>query len=344
MYFEKKSLLKPPVSRAAYSDRTAWIMAELARLAYFKFEGSLDINELAEDIAKESNSASIRSTLEKLLDDKQQAGDEAKKELDSYLSLSDFKLVSIFNTDGTQAYLATSDSYKINVLAFRGTEADIKDIKADLKATTIEVDGHKIHSGFYGAFLSVKEDVERALDSIKDNGYPLYITGHSLGGALALLATKFLASNSLGACYTFGSPRVASSEFGDAIKTPIYRVINAADLVPRVPPAYIQHVLIGLFEMLHIPILSKIIVNVLKKTVGYCHHGDMRFLTASSKSDYSDLRLLQNPNIFERAMRLITRLLATGFKAGATDHFILGYSNKLAAYAESRNKSSEKVL
>ena len=338
MFFKNKGLLKPPISRAAYSDRTAWIMAEMARLANFKFEGGIDLDELAKEVAGASDTDTIRSTLEKLLDDKQQTRDVARKELDSYLSISDFKLVEVFNVDGTQAFLASSDSYMINVLAFRGTEKDIRDIKADLKATTIEIDGHSIHSGFYGAFLSVKEDVEHALDSLKKNGYPLYITGHSLGGALALIATKFLASDSLGACYTFGSPRVASSEFGDEVKTPIYRVVNAADLVPRVPPAYIQHVLIAVFEMLHIPFISKMIVNVLKKTVGYCHHGDMRFLTANSNSDYSDLRLLHNPNIIDRAMRLITRLLATGFKAGATDHFMLAYSNKLAAYAESRNK------
>ncbi len=338
MYFENKSLLSPPTNRAAYSDRTAWIMAELARLAYFKFEGSIDIEDVANSLSTESDSTSIRKTLEKLLDDKQQTKDKANAELNSYLSLCDFNLVAIFNTNGTQAFLASSRAYQINVLSFRGTEAEIQDIKADLKATTIEVDGHKIHSGFYQAFSGVKEDIERELEALKGNGYPLYITGHSLGGALALLATKFLAADSMGACYTFGSPRVASSEFGDAIKTPIYRLVNAADLVPRVPPAYAQHILIALFELIRIPFLSKMLVTILKKTVGYCHHGDMRFLTACSKSDYSDLRLLQNPNIIDRAMRLITRLISTGFKAGATDHFVLGYSKKLAAYAETRNK------
>jgi len=227
----------------------------------------------------------------------------------------------------------------MNVLSFRGTEADIRDIKADLKTTITEIDGYKIHSGFHQAFYKVKDDIEVKLKSLQDNGYPLYITGHSLGGALALCATKFLASDSLGACYTFGSPRVASSGFGDNIKTPIYRIVNAADLVPRVPPAYIQYLLISIFEVAHIPFVSEAVVKTLEKTVGYRHHGDMRFLTASKNSDYSDLRLLQNPTIIDRVIRLFNRLMLTWGKAGVTDHFIKTYSNKLAAYAVMRNKN-----
>jgi hypothetical protein len=34
------ALLNPPIARAAYSDRTAWIMAELSRIAYIRFEGN----------------------------------------------------------------------------------------------------------------------------------------------------------------------------------------------------------------------------------------------------------------------------------------------------------------
>ena len=39
MLADTKELLKPPVGRAAYSDRIAWLMAEMSRLAYLKFEG-----------------------------------------------------------------------------------------------------------------------------------------------------------------------------------------------------------------------------------------------------------------------------------------------------------------
>lgn len=38
-YFKNEDLLTPPTRRAAYSDRTAWLMAQFSKLAYEKFEG-----------------------------------------------------------------------------------------------------------------------------------------------------------------------------------------------------------------------------------------------------------------------------------------------------------------
>jgi len=39
VYFSARELLTPPTERAAFSDRQAYMCAELSRLAYFKFEG-----------------------------------------------------------------------------------------------------------------------------------------------------------------------------------------------------------------------------------------------------------------------------------------------------------------
>ena len=46
MPFDQKELLQPPVGRAAYSDRTAWLMAEMSRLAYLKFEGKHNVSAI----------------------------------------------------------------------------------------------------------------------------------------------------------------------------------------------------------------------------------------------------------------------------------------------------------
>lgn len=335
MYFSNKDLLSPPVRRAAYSDRAAWIMAELSRLVYFKFEGEIQIKDMAKSLVGEDSQSKIEKVLNNVLNEKQKTADIAKQALESYLETAGFTLIETFNANGTQAFLVTSDTLKMNALVFRGTENDMRDIKADLKATTLEVDGNKVHSGFYHAFHEIKEDVEFALEELT-NGYGLYITGHSLGGALALLATKYLVSDGIGACYTFGSPRVASSNFGDTIKTPIYRVVNAADIVPRMPPAYIVNILISVLEILPIPYLSKFLVKLFEQMLDYRHHGDMRYLTAC-KADYSDLRLIKNPTIIDRAIRMINRFISSGFKAGATDHFVKNYSDKLEHYADMRN-------
>ena len=74
---------------------------------------------------------------------------------------------------------------------------------------------------------------------------PIYSTGHSLGGALALIASAALGGTSglgdrIAAVYTFGAPRVGQSNFLEIIvKAPHYRVINSGDVVPLVPPNWL---------------------------------------------------------------------------------------------------------
>lgn len=299
-YFTPRVLLDkpPPTQRAAYSDRTSWLMASLSKLAYLKFE----------------TSASKRA------------------ELESELKVAGFELVEIFDKDSTQAFLATRSSDRVAVLVFRGTEATrLEDIKADLKAVTTRQADHKVHTGFLCAFNDVREQVVAAVKQL-DN-YALYITGHSLGGALALMATRELNSEQLAACYTFGSPRVGSTEFGSPIKTPIYRVVNTADIVPRLPPGIVIEILVDLLRFLAVllPLLAFIAHWLDNRVSGYRHHGDMRYLTFCRKHDYSDVDLIQNISFYERWRRLFKSRIS--LDRHIKDHAIDRYCGKLAAYA-----------
>ena len=334
MYFDEQPLLKPPTRRAAYSDRMAWLMAEMSRLAYHKFEGSVDIAEFAKRLADVTDSKRIETDLKTFINGKQQLAVDAKQELVHHLAVADFVLVAEFNRMDVQAFLASRAADKIAVLAFRGTEKSLADFKADLKAGTTEVDGSRVHAGFYEAFSVVRGEIQLPVDALIADGYSVFVTGHSLGGALALMAAKYIVPDSPGACYTFGSPRVASSNFGDDIKTPIYRIVNAADVVPRVPPAYIPHLLVAVLEVVHIPVVSDWLVKGLERLIGYRHLGDMRYLTAC-KADYSDLRLISNPPIVDRAVRFVKRVVGH-WGAAVTDHGIANYCKKLGAHAKSR--------
>lgn len=277
----------------------------------------------------------IQTILKNFLQEQVSSNAKGREKLKDSLKIANFDLVETFNCGGTQAFLAMRDKDKIAVLAFRGTQAtEWSDIKADLYAILKRSTGFKIHSGFLKAFENVEQPIKEEVDRLND--YALYITGHSLGGALALIATRKLERDNIAACYTFGSPRVGSSEFADPIKTPIYRIVNTADVVPRMPPGIIIELAVDLLRFLRelFPFLEYIAGWLDNKVSGYRHHGDMRYLTNCEKEDYSDVRLIANLNGLARWRRLIKNRLS--LNRHIEDHAIDEYCKKLAAYAQKR--------
>lgn len=201
-----------PTMRAAYSDRTAAMMAKISMLTYVAFEDA-----------------------------------KKKKVLDEMLDHGRVKLLETVIADETEALVANTS--KFVVVAFRGTTSR-EDARTDLQArfnmSDAEVDGRKfkvsVHSGFYHAFQRVQARIEELLANT-DKEKPIYLTGHSLGGALALVASAALASSlgdRIAAVYTFGAPRVGKRDFAEAVKAPHYRVINMGDIVPLVPPTWLR--------------------------------------------------------------------------------------------------------
>lgn len=339
--FDEPSLLGAPVMRAAYSDRTAWLMSAMSELAYYRFEDGDMVIKLAKELAELNGIDAIESKLKRILSGTVGGGNEEM--LKTILKVAGFTLLKTYNREDTQAFLARRDGNEIGmlVLAFRGTEMKPADIHSDANAVLTTLNGEeKVHSGFLKAFNHVSDAI--AEDLAKNKGIPVYITGHSLGGALAVMATRILVSDSQGACYTFGGPRVGNAKVDDQIKTPIYRIVNSADLVPRVPPAFIITPLIMLTNLFHFTVIS----SFLLRFKGYVHYGDMRYLNhvdPGAEEGFNGLVLHSNPSLPIRAGWVIRRWIATGGKAAATDHSISLYRKKLKAYAISRRKVGEKV-
>lgn len=91
--------------------------------------------------------------------------------------------------------------------------------------------GGKVHGGFKKVFLDAWAHIQPELEKIK---VPLFFTGHSLGGALAVLAATLM---NPAAVYTFGCPRFANPAFilaTDHLR--IHRVVNPRDVVASIPP------------------------------------------------------------------------------------------------------------
>jgi hypothetical protein len=164
----------------------------------------------------------------------------------------------LISVDNTQVYVAESD--KVVVVAFRGSQAPntldgLKDwlltnanndlilpegqIGTDFAAAGV---GARFHRGFLGALEDVWQPLFSTVDAaMKSSERPLWITGHSLGGALALLAAwrfqrNFIAVHEV---VTFGAPMIgndaAARAFEQEFSGKIFRFVNFEDPVPLLP-------------------------------------------------------------------------------------------------------------
>jgi triacylglycerol lipase len=278
-----------PTWRAAYSDRTAVLMSKFAQYAYLPFGAATTT----------INGVRFRPT-----------APDGLAQLKQLLGGGGFRLIDApFSCNDSQGFVAINDQ-ELAVLAFRGT-ANWGDWQIDMNAGLMPMPGFEqvqVHRGFWNAFESTLEPMMNALaQAPSDLG--LYITGHSFGGALAQIAAAALSSNdNVAACYTFGSPRVATLRFDTDVKCPHYRVIDNWDFVPGVPPANYW---------------------------GYLHTGDPRLL----RDDMPREAFRRDRDLIPRFTVDLWSLLIwpfTGQISSANDHMIWNYRKKLDSIRDAR--------
>jgi triacylglycerol lipase len=179
----------------------------------------------------------------------------------------------VFDNADTQGFVA--ESADAIIVAFRGTQPNRPmDWFVDFRATRGAWDhnvGH-VHDGFYSALRKVwgvtlanGEVLPRRL--LNRGNKTIWITGHSLGGALAELCAAqalFVSKIPVQGVYTFGQPRVGNNDFADAVNAKlgsgIFRFVNDRDIVPRVP----------LFSM------------------GFCHYGGQHSFDPAGKASSAE--------------------------------------------------------
>ncbi len=173
--------------------------------------------------------------------------------------------------DPTAAHiLVQSRCGRVVILCYRGTEPSnlgswLGD--TDVGSDSISLGGAElgVHSGFYrnvrATRWTVLEELHRALEGkslsnpesrLEHSLQALYLTGHSLGGAMALLFALSLAGNpeeralaaTLRAIYTYGQPMAAGEPLAEAAREvggKLFRHVNGRDIVPALPPAAWGH-------------------------------------------------------------------------------------------------------
>jgi hypothetical protein len=161
--------------------------------------------------------------------------------------------------DGVDAFLFGRTRKNEYLLAFRGTLAPslqseqeflrvLQDWLADGKiglCTGSELAG-QIHQGFLESLDHLWPGLEQlltpAVRADLRGGMPLYVTGHSKGGAVAQLAAFRLARNGIcpSAVHTFAGPRPGDAAFAAAFDATVPNALRFEyrdDLVPHMPAA-----------------------------------------------------------------------------------------------------------
>jgi hypothetical protein len=102
----------------------------------------------------------------------------------------------------------------------------------------------RVHTGFYNAMTSVYQDVRNEVRKRATDGRTVWLTGHSLGAALATLTAyrlEKLGGVSVKGVYTFGSPRVGNAYFADEynkiLRSRTHRWAHAGDGITLLPAA-----------------------------------------------------------------------------------------------------------
>jgi triacylglycerol lipase len=131
------------------------------------------------------------------------------------------------------------------ILAFRGTEYihDWMDDFDFIPAPYAPVPGRgTVHQGFQLVYLTIRNNLVALLNKYSSGYTQIFITGHSLGGALCALAAVDVLninSNLAPVVYTWAEPRVGHDDFVTFYNTHVnicYRVVNVWDVVPHLPP------------------------------------------------------------------------------------------------------------
>jgi pimeloyl-ACP methyl ester carboxylesterase len=197
-----------PSEDFSYRWPVEWICAELARLAYYRFD----------------------------------EGDGPR--LERALTAAGFAAPEAFDvpSSGAQAF-ATLSPTGTAFVAFRGTQpGKLADLLADLRFGLVDwAGGGRVHSGFKEAYESISGDISAWLERSATKG--VVATGHSLGGALATLLAAQRPEADL---VTFGSPRVGDSAFAETfLRRHVRRYVDCTDKVTAVPPEILGYRHVG---------------------------------------------------------------------------------------------------
>jgi predicted lipase len=206
----------------------------------------------------------------------------------------------------TQGFVAAngSDIYVV----WRGSESP-KDFLTDASATKTTAFGFcKVHTGFYSCIKAVQSKLKELLkQSIQEIGGPdevsnIYISGHSLGGALATISAVLIAHyypslKDRIKVVTIGSPRVGDRKFKNLYNETVaesYRIVHDNDVVTRVPKLNYFHVK-GQLKLSH---NGEVMANSLNPVKAFARYFKAN-ITADSFKDHMSAKYIKAVELWD---------------------------------------------
>lgn len=199
--------------------------------------------------------------------------------------------------DGTEYMIVISDKFKYIAAVFTGT-ASLEDVIVDLGVTLKQYGGPgneteiNVHEGFNNALFEngVWDELLQNVTKINQNysDYQLISSGHSLGGAQAILTATALAKvfpEKEIMSITYGTPMIGDESwitFANSISNlVIWRFVNGKDIVPRHPSIGLGYKQVG-----HTIQLKEECVAAY-----YLHHGDEELGLHGVPDDWDDVAI-----------------------------------------------------
>lgn len=207
----RAALLHPEDQATLFSPGQDWpveaVCAECSRLAYVRFE----------------------------------QGEGKKATLTQALACAGLRDPAFFSdpATGTQAFAAIDTRGGRAFIVFRGTQPDDpSDIGTDVQTVLVDWQAQgNVHLGFRDALNAIWSPVQSWLQAT--TGLQTWVTGHSLGAALATLAAALLPEARL---VNFGSPRVGNGAFAAQFAgRSVRRYVDCCDVVTRLPPEFLGY-------------------------------------------------------------------------------------------------------
>jgi hypothetical protein len=171
-------------------------------------------------------------------------------------------LDSLIGKDIPMGFVVTQG--KTAFLVFRGTVTPrewLFDAGIGLAPYTAGAGGY-VSDGMLKIYNRCRESFMKTLAGLSPACDTLFVTGHSLGAALSVLALPDVVKSTPfkdAQVYNFACPRVGDKDFAQAYdalpKTKTYRVVNTSDLVPSLPlPVSVPLIPSGNYTHVGIPI------------------------------------------------------------------------------------------